>query len=258
LLEPRRPRRGFSGTIFRHAEVVRTAFPWTTRAARRTLIAMEKRQVIVVGGGAAGYFAAIVCAEANPACAVTIYEATAHPLAKVRVSGGGRCNVTHACFEPRDLVKNYPRGSRELLGAFHRWQPRDMVEWFEKRGVALKTEADGRMFPVTDDSRTIVDCLQTAATKAGVIVLLNTGVKQVATKVGRVIGNAPDAHDESSGVLSNARGFTLTLTNGEIATGDHRGAGGILEGIGPAADYALGIERPGGFEIIGVGSACAA
>jgi predicted flavoprotein YhiN len=182
---------------------------------------MEKRQVIVVGGGAAGYFAAIVCAEANPACAVTIYEATAHPLAKVRVSGGGRCNVTHACFEPRDLVKNYPRGSRELLGAFHRWQPRNMVEWFEKRGVALKTEADGRMFPVTDDSRTIVDCLQTAAAKAGVIVLLNTGVKQVATKVGRVIPDAPGAHDESGAALSNTRGFTLTLTNGEIATCDH-------------------------------------
>jgi predicted Rossmann fold flavoprotein len=182
---------------------------------------MEKRQVIVVGGGAAGYFAAIVCAEANPACAVTIYEATAHPLAKVRVSGGGRCNATHACFEPRELVKNYPRGSRELLGAFHRWQPRDMVEWFEKRGVALKTEADGRMFPVTDDSRTIVDCLQTAAAKAGVVVVLNTVVKQVATKVGRVIPNAPGVHTESSDALSNTRGFTLTLTNGEIVTCDH-------------------------------------
>ncbi len=181
---------------------------------------MEKRQVIIVGGGAAGYFAAIACAEANPACAVTIYEATAHPLAKVRVSGGGRCNVTHACFEPRELVKRYPRGSRELLGAFHRWQPRDTVAWFEKRGVTLKTESDGRMFPVTDDSQTIVDCLQTAAAKAGVTVVLNTGVKEVA-KIGRVAPNGPGANHGSSDALPRTREtFTLTLTNGEIVTCD--------------------------------------
>src|SRR5881628_1859588 len=127
---------------------------------------MDKRQVIVVVGGAAGFFAAIACAETNPLCAVTIYEATAHPLAKVRVSGGGRCNVTHACFEPRELAKRYPRGGRELLGAFHRWQPRDTVDWFGHRRVELKTEEDGRMFPVTDDSATIVDCLTAAAEAA--------------------------------------------------------------------------------------------
>ncbi len=182
---------------------------------------MEKRQVIVVGGGAAGYFAAIACAEAGPACAVTIYEATAHPLAKVKVSGGGRCNVTHACFEPRELVSRYPRGRRELLGAFHRWQPRDTVDWFEKRGVTLKTESDGRMFPVTDDSRTIVDCLQTAAAKAGVTVVLNTGVKQVATKVGRVIPNAPVVNNTFSNASPNKPAtFTLTLTTGESVTCD--------------------------------------
>ena len=140
---------------------------------------MDKRHIVVAGGGAAGFFAAIACAEMDPGCAVTIYEATAHPLAKVRVSGGGRCNVTHACFEPRELVQRYPRGARELLGAFSRWQPRDTVEWFAARGVELKTEADGRMFPVTDDSRTIVDCLQDAARKAGVILKINCGVKSV-------------------------------------------------------------------------------
>ncbi len=140
---------------------------------------MDKRQVIVVGGGAAGFFAAITCAEANPDCGVTIYEATAHPLAKVKVSGGGRCNVTHACFDPRELVKRYPRGSRELLGAFHRWQPRDTVEWFESRGVKLKTESDGRMFPITDNSATIVNCLEEAAGKAGVLVVTRVGVKAV-------------------------------------------------------------------------------
>src|ERR1051325_4214390 len=129
----------------------------------------EKTRVVVIGGGAAGFFGAITCAEKLGATGeVTIYEATAHPLAKVRVSGGGRCNVTHACFEPRELVKRYPRGGRELLGAFHRWQPRDTVEWFAARGVQLKAEEDGRMFPVTDDSQTIVDCLQNAAAQAGV------------------------------------------------------------------------------------------
>src|SRR6187200_3160514 len=112
----------------------------------------QKPRVIEVGGGAAGFFGAITCAEALGADGdVTIYEATAHPIAKVRVSGGGRCNVTHACFEPRELVKKYPRGGRELLGAFSRFQPRDTVAWFAERGVETKTEADGRMFPVTDD-----------------------------------------------------------------------------------------------------------
>ncbi|MDI1250218.1 MAG: NAD(P)/FAD-dependent oxidoreductase, partial [Lacunisphaera sp.] len=139
----------------------------------------QQRHISVVGGGAAGFFAAIVCAEAAPGGEVTIYEATAHPLAKVRVSGGGRCNVTHACFEPRELVRRYPRGARELLGAFSRWQPRDTIAWFAARGVELKTEADGRMFPVTDDSQTVVDCLQEAARKAGVVVKTNCGVKQV-------------------------------------------------------------------------------
>ena len=138
----------------------------------------EQKRVVVVGGGAAGFFAAIACAERLGARgSVTIYEATAHPLAKVRVSGGGRCNVTHACFEPRELVKKYPRGGRELLGAFHRWQPRDTVAWFAERGVETKTEDDGRMFPVTDDSATIVDCLMHAAEKAGVRILTSLGIR---------------------------------------------------------------------------------
>ncbi|SDS03388.1 NAD(P)/FAD-dependent oxidoreductase [Opitutus sp. GAS368] len=160
---------------------------------------MGQRQAIIAGGGAAGFFAAIACAEADPDCAVTIYEATAHPLAKVKVSGGGRCNVTHACFDPRELVKRYPRGGRELLGAFHRWQPRDTAEWFEARGVALKTEKDGRMFPVTDSSQTIVDCLQGAATQAGVRLVLRTGLKTA---------------------VKTARGFQVALTTGEVVDCD--------------------------------------
>lgn len=136
-------------------------------------------RVIVVGGGAAGFFAAIACAEANPAARVVLYEATAHPLAKVRVSGGGRCNTTHACPDPRELVKRYPRGGRELLGPFHRFGPRDTIAWFAARGVELKTESDGRMFPVTDDSGTIVDCLRRAADQAGVKLYLPIGVRRV-------------------------------------------------------------------------------
>src|ERR1044071_9885083 len=137
-------------------------------------------RVIVVGGGAAGFFAAIAAAEKlGAAGSVTLYEATAHPLAKVRVSGGGRCNVTHACFEPRELVKRYPRGGRELLGAFHRWQPRDTVEWFAAHGAETKTEEDGRMFPVTGDSATIADCLMRAAEESGVRLVTSMGVRKV-------------------------------------------------------------------------------
>ncbi len=131
---------------------------------------------VIVGGGAAGMFAAITCAEANPGSRVQVIEKGTSLLAKVRVSGGGRCNVTHACFEPKELVKHYPRGSRELLGPFHSFQPRDTVAWFQNRGVALKTEADGRMFPVTDSSQTIVDCLLDSAKRAGVSVRMGIGL----------------------------------------------------------------------------------
>src|SRR5690242_16069932 len=103
------------------------------------------RQVVVLGGGAAGFFAAIACAEANPSCRVTVLERTSQLLAKVKISGGGRCNVTHACFDPSRLITFYPRGGRELLGPFSRFQPQDTVEWFQSRGVPLKTEEDGRI-----------------------------------------------------------------------------------------------------------------
>ena len=99
---------------------------------------------IVIGGGAAGFFAGIAAKAANPTAKVAILEKTAVWLAKVRVSGGGRCNVTHACFDPVSLSKNYPRGEKELIGPFHRFQPKDTVEWFESRGVELKVESDGR------------------------------------------------------------------------------------------------------------------
>lgn len=136
-------------------------------------------EVVIIGGGAAGFFAAIACTNANPHARVTILEAATQPLSKVRISGGGRCNVTHHCFEPAQLVQNYPRGGKALRGAFARFQPQDTVNWFESRGVRLKTEADGRMFPITDSSETIINCLTKAAEKAGIIIYTNSAVKSV-------------------------------------------------------------------------------
>ena len=135
--------------------------------------------VIVIGGGAAGFFGAIACAEANPQLKVTLLEAGRKPLAKVRISGGGRCNVTHHCFDPARLVEYYPRGGKALRGAFTRFQPKDTVQWYARRGVKLKTEADGRMFPVTDSSETVIDCLMQAAELAKVDLRIGVGVKTV-------------------------------------------------------------------------------
>ena len=132
-------------------------------------------QTLIVGGGAAGFFAAIRRAECFPEEEVLILERGREVLSKVRISGGGRCNVTHACWDPAELVTYYPRGGRELLGPFHHFACGDTVGWFEDRGVALKVEDDGRIFPVSDDSASIVDCLRQAARRAGVGV--RTGVR---------------------------------------------------------------------------------
>src|ERR1039457_720095 len=107
-------------------------------------------QIAIIGGGAAGFFAAIVCARANPENEISIFERGSEFLTKVRISGGGRCNVTHACFDPRTLPEHYPRGERALISPLHRFSPSDTIAWFEAHGVRLKTEPDGRMFPVTD------------------------------------------------------------------------------------------------------------
>lgn len=139
---------------------------------------------VVIGGGAAGFFGAISCAATAPGARVLIVEKTRRLLSKVRISGGGRCNVTHACFEPAALITRYPRGQRELRGAFHRWQPEDTVRWFEQRGVALKTEPDGRMFPVTDDSASIVDCLTDEAGRLGVDIQTGMSVEGITTGAG--------------------------------------------------------------------------
>ena len=126
--------------------------------------------VLIAGGGPAGFFAAIRCADLNPQLRILIIERARQTLGKVLISGGGRCNVTHACFDPAQLVTYYPRGAAELRGAFTRFQAADTVNWFEERGVKLKTESDGRMFPISDSSETIANCLREAAKHAGVTV----------------------------------------------------------------------------------------
>lgn len=191
---------------------------------------MNSRRVIVVGGGAAGFFAAITCAEAAPGTEVILLEKGPQFLSKVRISGGGRCNVTHACIDAKELAARFPRGGQALIGPFQRFQARDTVEWFESRGVKLKTEEDGRMFPVTDSSQTIIDCLLNAARKAGVKLVTGRGVEEVRIASGPS-ATASEFEAARRGARSRpphpsplplgegesrAAGFELELSNGEI------------------------------------------
>lgn len=184
------------------------------------------RHVVVIGGGAAGFFAAIAAAERlGKAGRVTLLEGGERVLAKVRISGGGRCNLTHSCFDPAELARRYPRGGRELLGAFHRWQPRDTLEWFARRGVATKAESDGRMFPVTDDSATVAECLERSARQAGVELRLRAPAKAIRRE---------------------GAGFAIALPDGELgadrvvlATGGGSGGGHAL-----AASLGHAVETP--------------
>ena len=142
---------------------------------------MNEKQIdiCVIGGGAAGFFAAIHAKEANPTARVVIIEQRSEVLAKVKISGGGRCNVTHACFDVNQLCDHYPRGSKSLKGPFHVFQPSDTIEWFQKRGVTLKTEPDNRMFPTSDSSQTIIDCLLNSATSLGIKLWTKCTVKTI-------------------------------------------------------------------------------
>ena len=139
------------------------------------------KQLIVIGGGAAGFFCAVNAARLQPHLKVTILEKSNKLLSKVKVSGGGRCNVTHACFEIAEMAKKYPRGGHFVKKSFHRFFTTDTIKWFEERGVKLKTEADARMFPVTDSSQTIIDCLMRETNKYGISIRLNKEVKAVNT-----------------------------------------------------------------------------
>jgi predicted Rossmann fold flavoprotein len=179
--------------------------------------------VVIAGGGPAGCFAAIRCAELNPELRVLILEKASQTLGKVLISGGGRCNVTHACFDPAQLVTYYPRGANELRGAFSRFQPGDTVEWFETRGVKLKTESDGRMFPVSDSSETIAEALREAAKKAGVQV--RTGSSLISVEKASKNGFRLE-------VRSDAKVLSIQTKKLLIATGSDRKTLEIVQSLG--------------------------
>lgn len=159
-----------------------------------------KKHLVVIGGGAAGFFCAINAARADRSLRVTIVEKSNKLLAKVKVSGGGRCNVTHACFDIVEMSKCYPRGQHFVKKAFHQFFTTDTVRWFEERGVKLKTEGDGRMFPVTDSSQTIINCLLREANKFNVEILMNREVKNLSM----VNSCLPDRQGEWSIAFSNS------------------------------------------------------
>ena len=143
---------------------------------------MATKKLVVIGGGAAGFFCAVNAARMHPQLQVTIIEKTGKLLSKVKVSGGGRCNVTHACYSIADMIKKYPRGEKFLKKAFHHFFTTDTIEWFNERGVALKTEADGRMFPVSNISQTIIDCLLKEAAKYKVEIEMNSDIKFISNE----------------------------------------------------------------------------
>src|SRR5689334_21214112 len=173
-------------------------------------------RVIVVGGGAAGFFAAVTCAESAPQHEVTILEKGPQFLSKVRISGGGRCNVTHACFDPRALTTRYPRGERALIGPYQQFHALHTVEWFEKRGVKLKTEEDGRMFPLTDSSETIIECLEEAARRARVKMITRSAVEKVVKRDNHFVLSSAQAWECERLLL--ATGGCRTAALGGLAT----------------------------------------
>ncbi|WP_147677853.1 BaiN/RdsA family NAD(P)/FAD-dependent oxidoreductase [Algibacter pacificus] len=179
---------------------------------------MKEYNVIIIGGGAAGFFSAINIAEQNPDLKVAILERGGEVLTKVKVSGGGRCNVTHAEFMPEELVKNYPRGEKELRGPFHQFMTGDTIEWFENRGVPLKIEDDGRMFPESNSSQTIIDCFLGEAEKYGVAIFKNHAVKTI-------------THFESSYQIETTQG-DFSAEKVVIATGSNPKIWKVLEGLG--------------------------
>ena len=146
---------------------------------------MNKKKLIVIGGGAAGFFCAVKAASVNPNLEIIIIEKTTKLLSKVKVSGGGRCNVTHSCFSIAEMVKNYPRGENFVKKSFHQFFTTDTIDWFKQRGVDLKTESDGRMFPVSNSSQTIIDCLMKEVNKYGIKILMSKEVKKLSTVNGQ-------------------------------------------------------------------------
>lgn len=179
-----------------------------------------RAQIIVAGGGAAGFFAAISAAHGLPEAQVTILEKSSALLAKVRISGGGRCNVTNACRDPRELATRYPRGGRALIGPLTRFGPDDTIAWFSAQGVRLKAEPDGRMFPVTDSSQTIIDCLVRKAESAGVRVITSCGVSSVESPTpGKFLLRLEDGSSAGCDALIWAGGGCRAGTHPALALG---------------------------------------
>ena len=160
-----------------------------------------KKDVIVIGGGAAGFFSAINIAVLNPELSVLILERGSEGLQKVKISGGGRCNVTHAQFIPTELTTNYPRGEKELLGPFHQYMTGDTMKWFEDRGIELKIEDDGRVFPVSNTSQTIIDCFINEANRLNIQILYNHSVKSISKKGDHWLVNTDNSEFCSSKIL---------------------------------------------------------
>ena len=159
------------------------------------------KKVIIIGGGAAGFFTAINAKENNPELDITILEKGKEVLQKVKISGGGRCNVTHACFEPKELVKFYPRGEKELLGPFHQFMTGDTFEWFDDRGIPLKIESDNRVFPEANTSQAIIDCFQNAVDNLGIKVLKNHGVNSVYQQENKWVINTKEQQFEADSLV---------------------------------------------------------
>lgn len=181
--------------------------------------------ILIIGGGAAGFFAAINAAEMNPGSKIAILERGKEVLSKVRISGGGRCNVTHAEFLPKELVKNYPRGEKELRGPFHQFMTGDTIAWFEERGIELKIEEDGRMFPVSDTSETIISCFLSEAERLKIQVHKSEAVKTIKWK---------DSHWEVGTQKS-----TLSASKILIATGSNPKIWSLLEKLGHSISPAV-------------------
>src|SRR5688572_11463322 len=167
---------------------------------------LDGRVLVVVGGGPAGFFCAVNAARLNPGLKVTIVEKTTKLLSKVKISGGGRCNVTHACFDIGEMSKRYPRGQNFVKKTFYQFFTKDTIQWFEERGVKLKTEDDGRMFPVTNSSQTIINCLLKEANKYGVEILLKSEVRSLEKKGGKFRIELSDSRHLTSDFVCVASG----------------------------------------------------
>ncbi len=184
-----------------------------------------KYDIIIIGGGAAGFFTAINAAEFNPEAKILILERGKEVLTKVRISGGGRCNVTHAEFTPGELIKKYPRGEKELRGPFHSFMTGDTIAWFEERGIELKIEEDGRMFPISDSSETIIDCFLSEAQRLGIKILKNHAVQNIV--------------EENEQWLINTNNGDFSAEKILVATGSNPKIWKLLQGLGHQMETAV-------------------